>query len=197
MVSTFREKLTFGQIGESLIARYLRLQGWTILPAYEKEIDNGKGPRLFLPLWAEDAELITPDLQAIKMQQVKWIEAKHKNMATFFRKKWRWQTGIDKHHYLDYLKVQDRTPTWPIWLLFLQEVPLETNAPPGVEKCPTGLFGCPITQPFADEGSYYNYEKRRSYDMVYWGLSDGPCHPKDLKRLATLEDVLDASKDIE
>lgn len=196
MISTFREKLQFGQVGESLIARYLRLRGWTILPAYEKEIDNGKGPRLFLPLWSEDADLITPDLQAMKNQQVKWIEAKHKNMATFFRKKWRWQTGIDKHHYLDYLKVQDRTPTWPIWLLFLQEPPVETNAPPNVNPCPIGLFGCPITQPFSDEGTYID-KKGKSCDMVYWGLSDGPIYKKDLKQLATLESVLNASRNIE
>lgn len=188
MVSTFREKLNFGHIGESLIARYLRHMGYVVLPAYEKEIDNGKGPRLFLPLWAEDAELITPDLQAIRNQQIRWIEAKHKNMATFYRKKWRWQTGIDKRHYEDYLKVQKIT-AWPVWLLFLQETPLETNAPPDVEPCPTGLFGCPITQPFSDDGWFYRGNKR--FDMVYWGIKE------DLKLIAPLDAVLDASRSIE
>ena len=44
----FSDTLKQGQLGESLIAKWLRRQGWSILPAYEKEIDNGKGPRLFM-----------------------------------------------------------------------------------------------------------------------------------------------------
>ncbi len=174
--ATFQEALTFGQIGESLIARYLRSLGWMILPVYEKEIDNGKGPRLFLPYGYPEKELIAPDLQGMKRQQVRWFEAKHKNACTYYRKKQRWQTGIDKRHYQDYRRVQEVTE-WPVWLLFLQR---------GESPCPTGLFGCPITQPISDDGWYFRGDKR--YDMVYWAISD-------LKLIATLAEVLAASKE--
>ncbi len=183
MENNFRNLLSFGQIGESLIARFLRGKGYLILPVYEKEIDNGKGPRLFLPFGSPETELIAPDMQAIKAQKIRWFEAKHKNAATYYRKKARWQTGIDKRHYLDYVRVQEVTHS-PVWLLFLQrEAPL-TNAPIGVTPCPTGLFGCPITKSIADEG-YYTRGQRR-FDMVYWALEGA----NGLERLATLEDVL-------
>ena len=144
--------------------------------------------------------LITPDLLLMKKQQVKWVEAKHKNMATFFRKKWRWQTGIDKRHYEDYLKVQDRTPAWPIWLLFLQEVPLETNAPPGLRSAQQDCLAVPSQRVFLMKAPIRQNGKRNP--MVYWGLSDGTgydgiFYPKDLKLLATLESVFAASGSIE
>lgn len=44
---TFEEKLKVGQIGESLIAQWLRLRGCHVMPVYEMEIGSGKGPRLF------------------------------------------------------------------------------------------------------------------------------------------------------
>ncbi len=178
--TTFEKSLEFGQIGESLIAQYLRKRGWTILPVYEKEIDNGKGPRLFLPYGLPEAELIAPDIQALRNQQIKWFEAKHKNAATYYRKKQRWQTGIDKRHYIDYKRVQEVTK-WPVWLLFLQRESTSKYAPADVGPCPTGLFGCPITQHWSDDG-WYERDGRR-YDMVYWGI-------EELKLLATLADVL-------
>lgn len=181
---TFQQKLAEGQIGESLIARYLRSLGWMILPVYEKEIENGKGPRLFLPYGLPEQDLIAPDLQGMKYQKIRWFEAKTKNTASFYKKKWRWQTGIDKRHWQDYRRVQDIT-NCPVWLLFLQQDKVDNNAPPNVEPCPTGLFGCPVTQYWSDDGWYYRDGRR--YDMVYWGI-------EELKRLATLADVLAASK---
>lgn len=151
-----------------------------LLPVYEKEIDTGKGPRLFLPYGLPERELIAPDLQGIKHQQVRWFEAKSKNTASYFRKKQRWQTGIDKRHYQDYRRVQD-VSNYPVWLLFLQRDVIDNNAPADVEPCPTGLFGCPVTQAIADDGWYFRDGKR--FDMVYWAI-------KDLKKIATLDEVL-------
>jgi|SRR5260221_170339 len=182
--ATFQQKLAEGQIGESLIARYLRSRGWMILPVYEKEIDNGKGPRLFLPYDLPERELIAPDLQGMKYRQIRWFEAKTKNAASYYRKKGRWQTGIDKRHYQDYLKVQSITK-WPVWLLFLQRFAIATNAPVGTPSCPTGLYGCPITQPIADDGWFDRDGKR--YYMVYWAIDD-------LKKLATLAEVIAISE---
>lgn len=179
-VTYFHEALTFGQIGESLIARFLRQKGWMILPIYEKEIDNGKGPRLFLPYGHPETELIAPDIQALRNRQVRFFEAKHKSAATYYRIKKRWQTGIDLRHYQDYLKVQAYTQC-PVWLLFLQREAAISNATSDAPPCPTGLYGCPITQKISDNGFYMRNGRR--YDMVYWAI-------QDLKSLATLEEVL-------
>lgn len=191
MVTNFQQTLAQGQVGESLISRYLRSKGWLIFPAYEKEIDNGKGPRLFLPYGMPKAELVAPDLQGLKYRKVgipeiRWFEAKSKSTATFYRKKQRWQTGIDKRHYQDYVRVQE-VSSCAVWLLFLQENNAHNNAPDGVAPCPTGLFGCPITQHWSDDGWYIRDGKR--YDMVYWGI-------EELKLIAPLSDVLTANQSI-
>ncbi len=177
-VTTFQQKLAEGRIGESLIARYLRSKGWAVLPVYEKEIDNGKGPCLFLPYGLPENELIAPDLLLMREKQVRWVEAKSKTTATWSLRKKCYQTGIDLRLYKDYQKVQSTTK-WPVWLVFLQKSTLASNAPEDAPPCPTGLYGCPITQPIAND-SYGRFPH-----IVYWNI-------KDLKKLATLADVLAA-----
>ena len=49
VASSFQENLHVGQIGESLIAAWLKSRGNSVLPVYEVEIDTGKGPRVFSP----------------------------------------------------------------------------------------------------------------------------------------------------
>ncbi len=179
----FDSMLPFGQMGESLIAKYLRRLGYIILPAYEKEIDNGKGPRIFLPYGYSPKELITPDMLAKRRRLTLWIEAKHKSAATFYRKKQRWQTGIDKRHWIDYLQVE-KVSGWPVHLLFLQRLAVITNAPPDVEPCPTGLYACSITCPISDEGYYFNRFTGKRNEMVYWAMSA-------LRKLASLDEVME------
>ncbi len=164
MVVTFQQTLSQGQIGESLIACYLRSKGWMILPVYEKEIDNKVGPRLFLPYGYSDKELVAPDILAMKAQQVRWFEVKNKSTGTYSRKMQCWQTGIDTRLWKQYKRVQTVTQ-WPVWVLFLQR---------GEPPCPTGLYGCPITQ---------SLDAIWLDKMVYWTISK-------LKMLATLADVL-------
>jgi len=48
----------------------------------EREIENGKGPRLFLPYDLPETELIAPDLLGMRKRQIHWIEAKSKGTAT-------------------------------------------------------------------------------------------------------------------
>ena len=74
---TFRAQLRYGIAGESAIALWLRARGMCVLPAYEKVIDSGKGPRLYMP---NDA-LIVPDLLAFGNGKTLWIEAKHKTAS--------------------------------------------------------------------------------------------------------------------
>lgn len=197
----FAENLEFGQLGESVIARWLRSRGSSVLPAYEKEFDTGKGPRLFTP----HGQLVTPDLFVFPSRT--FIEAKHKTVFTWYHRSGGWQTGIDGDHFHDYLKVQDETGS-PVWLMFLHRTsvpdpidrdgrpdcrwcrysPAHTCAP---DECPTGLFGAPLT--FLKERIDHPSDKYGRHGMVYWKyetlLKDG----KPLAALAELGDLLEAA----
>lgn len=108
----FQQRLAFGQIAEGQIEAWLRrVHKFMILPAYEGGRDK-KGPRLF----GYDELLITPDMLAIRGDETRWIEAKHKTYFAWYRKGKVWTTGIDLHHYLQYSRVADVTP-WVVWLL--------------------------------------------------------------------------------
>lgn len=178
--SRFQSAYAFGHIAETQIAAWLMQRGWAILPAYEKEIDTGKGPQLF----TEHQQLIVPDLLAIKGNSVKWIEAKHKTRFSWYGKKQRWETGIDAHHFEHYQQVAEIAP-WPIYLLFLHRSSQADQR--DVERwdcpceCPTGLFFGEITalaktKRFGKEWGYHG--------MVYWGIGD-----TELRRAATLNEV--------
>lgn len=167
----FDEKLVFGQIGENYIARWLKERGNGVLPIYEKEIDNGKGPRYFI----KNKEIIAPDFLAIGINGTCWIEAKHKTFFSWHRITKRWVTGIDLKHYDNYLEIMQITP-FPVWLLFLH---IKPNSPEGI--CPTGLYGGSLTRLHQSENHRSN--KWGSSGMVYWAENI-------LTKLATLEEVL-------
>ncbi|GIV81802.1 MAG: hypothetical protein KatS3mg051_1156 [Anaerolineae bacterium] len=184
MSISFREQLRIGQIGESEIASWLRSRGFTILPVYEKELDTGKGPRLFLP----QRQLIAPDMLCYRAGDTLWIEAKHKTVFSFYGKTRDWVTGIDLRHYEDYLAIDEVSP-WPVWLLFLHKSyvtdPRDVqrwNAPP---RCPTGLYGRHIR----------NLRQIESHRSCLWG-SSGMVYWRhtDLHLLATVDEVVQASR---
>jgi len=174
-MATFNESLAYGQVGESLIARWLRKREYWVLPVYEKEIDTGKGPRLFLPV----GQLIAPDLIALKPATgaAFWIEAKHKSAFTWHRLTEQWVTGIDLRHYADYLRICDQSP-WPIWLLFLQRAGQAKDSPAG---CPTGLYGGDLA--FLRQHEHHRHDNWGRGGMVYWAEGD-------LKKLAHLRDLI-------
>lgn len=193
----FAENLEFGQAGESVIARWIRHRGASVLPAYEKEIDTGKGPRLFTP----SGELVVPDLLAFLQKcEVVFIEAKHKSVFTWHHKTQRWCTGIDRHHYEDYQKVEQETRK-PVWLLFLHE----HSTPSRIDldgrddcpkcraarntsrrhsccpnECPTGLYGRSLA--VLKDNENHRDPRWGRYGMVYWS------HAK-LKLLASLDEL--------
>lgn len=138
---SFATSLATGQLGESLIAQWLRRRGWHVLPAYEKETGDYKGPRLFMAQGSDKAQLIAPDLLTMRNGDFRWIEAKHKTHFSWYGKEQRFVTGIDLHHYGDYCRVADETGI-DVWLMFLhreentwQEDVVKWGAPP---KCPNG-----------------------------------------------------------
>lgn len=178
----FNGSLTFGKLGESQIAAWIRRRGNCVLPVYEKEINEGKGPQLFLP----DSELIAPDLFVFSHDKVWWVEAKHKSVFSWNRNRGKWVTGIDLRHYNDYLRVDELTP-WPVWVLFLYKKDYDPNRPNDPWPCPVGLFGRRIT-------TLRQIESHRSpprgggtgwgnSGMVYWAH-------ETLLQLATLEEML-------
>lgn len=180
MQNQFGQRLAFGQIAEGQIEAWLRrVCRYQILPAYEGGRDN-KGPRLF----GYDSVLITPDMLAIRGKDTRWIEAKHKTHFAWYRIGKAWTTGIDYHHYTQYVNVATVTP-WPVWLLFLHS---RDDSPDGF--CPTGLFGGEITYLKANIDHVYqgvnNYGKG---GMVYWRY-------QTLKQLATLKEVQNAAREM-
>ena len=178
----FQQALAFGQVAESRIARWLIARGAHLLPVYDIEYETGKGPRLF---GGEDGELICPDLLVFKRGACYWIEAKHKTVFSWYRKKRQWETGIDLRHYENYRRVQQQIGS-AVWLLFLHECATPDNrdvahgCPP---ECPTGLFGGNLTELLLSESHRDAYQRfGRSYPMVYWAHSA-------LKTLAPLHEV--------
>jgi hypothetical protein len=168
----FDRSLEFGQAGESSIARWMRSRGHTLLPAYEKIIDTGKGPRVFGPKGA----IVSPDFLVWKGDKAFWLEAKRKTGFTWHRLTNRWVTGIDLRHYEDYLKIQGVSP-WPVWLLFLQEGGPAKDSP---EVSPSGLYGRPLT--YLKDHENHRHQNWGRSGMVYWAAND-------LQLIAPLSDL--------
>ena len=169
--------LSVGKLGEGRIAMWLRRKGHTVLPVYEKEIHEGKGPTLFSPADA----LIAPDMFVFKPRDARhavWVEAKTKSAFTWHRQTGAWVTGIDLRHYRDYLKLLALSP-WPVWLLFLHLDGQAKDSPPG---SPQGLFGNSLL--YLRDHEHHRHENWGRGGMVYWVHGD-------LRLLATLEQLRD------
>jgi hypothetical protein len=168
----FADSLEWGEAGESLIARWLRSRGATVLPIYEKILDTGKGQRLFLP----DKTLVAPDLLVFKTANACWVEAKRKTGFSWHRNTQRWVTGIDVYHYEQYLQVSESSP-FPVWLLFLQEGGGAKDSP---SSSPAGLFGNKLE--VLRDNENHRHMAHGKGGMVYWAL-------ESLKRLETIENI--------
>lgn len=177
----FRDALAFGKIGEGYIASWFRRNGYNVLPVYEKEIHEGKGPVLFSTF----GPFIAPDLLVFQgrnngtgdLAKVRWIEAKTKTAFTWHRNTQRWTTGIDLRHYHDYLRIADFSP-WPVWLMFLQLPGIAKDSPSG---CPSGLFGNDLL--YLRDHENHRHQNGGKAGMVYWAS-------ETLKLIASLQDVM-------
>lgn len=174
---SFRHTLARGKIGESLISQWLQSRGHLVFPAYEKEIDEGKGPQLF----AASGDLVLPDLLAFRGQKIQWVEAKHKTCFTWHRISSRWTTGIDIRHYNEYQEVAART-SLPVWLMFWhpKSEPNERDLPHCKGQSPTGLFGNDLAILAATEN--HRSDKWGRSGMVYWSA-------ESLKLIAPVEEL--------
>lgn len=169
---TFQAQLSQGKIGESLIAKWFNRRGYNVLPVYETELAQGKGPRLFSP----GKQLIAPDMLIFKTDNTFWIEAKHKTAFSWHRITEQWVTGIDVRHYKDYREISKFSP-WPVWLLFLQTGGQAKDSPP---NSPSGLFGNDLKYLSSHENHRSGNWGREG--MVYWSISH-------LKELASLREM--------
>lgn len=180
--AAFQRNLAFGHIAESAIARWLRNRGRLVLPVYDIEYETGKGQRVFA---AGAAQFCAPDLMVFGGREpVQWIEAKHKTVFTWYRKKQQWQTGIDLNHWRDYLAVRAQTGV-PVWILFLHRIskPDRRDIIAGCpDECPVGLFGQEIRRL---EHTFDHTDWRHGrHGMVYWNHAS-------LTQYANLGEVLD------
>lgn len=161
---SFDRQLAVGKIGESLIAKWFQRKGYNVLPVYEKEIQEGKGPVLFT---ASCANLVCPDMLIFKPgAEVCWIEAKHKSAFSWYRIGSRWVTGIDQNHYSDYQKVADAMD-WKVILMFLHRAGSTAKDTPQGLVSPTGLYGGNIKTLMKCESHRSSNHGR--HGMVYWG----------------------------
>lgn len=170
----FDANLSFGKIGEGYIANWLKSKGWCVLPVYEKEINEGKGPQIF----TQNISLIAPDLFVFKLQnsEALFVEAKTKSAFTWYRNTNCWVTGIDLRHYEHYLQVQKLSP-FPVWLLFLHLNGIAKDTPDGYHS-PTGLFGGELS--YLERNEHHRSDKW-ARGMVYWEY-------KILKQITTLDE---------
>lgn len=185
---SFQKSLETGRIAEGWIAKWLISRGASILPAYEIEIPQYKGPQVF----SGEGEFVSPDMLVFSDKGILWIEAKHKSVFTWHRKTSQWTTGIDLHHYGQYMHVAKLTKL-PVWLMFYhrEDAPDSRDLQHGCpSSCPTGLFGGEIFDlAMRENHRSLPIDRNRSgfvghgkSGMVYWADSA-------FKRIATKEQV--------
>lgn len=160
-MSSFARSLEFGKVGESEIARWLNGRGFNVLPVYEIEKNQFKGPAVYS---ADGSEVIATDMLAFNLEKAFWIEAKHKSAFTWHRKTQRWVTGIDLHHYEHYQEI-NRISSWPVWLMFLHRDGLAKDTPQG-KISPTGLFA--NTLDYLSQNENHRHSNHGKSGMVYW-----------------------------
>lgn len=172
MLDSFDESLFVGKIAESEIARWIRKNGSSTLPIYEVERGNYKGPVLYAP---DGTAIIAPDILCFKNGKVYWVEAKHKEIFSFYRKKQAWQTGIDYHHWHEYLRIQLLIPSILVWLMFLHKGGIDKSSG---KKSPAGLYARPISKLkdcIDHVDTSINTRKYAPHGMILWDIKSLKC----------------------
>jgi hypothetical protein len=162
-MNNFERKLAVGKMGEDAISVFLQERGYSVLPVYEKIINEGKGPQIFR-LRNDDLPegIVAPDAFVFNAETAFWAEAKTKSAFSWHRNTQKYTTGIDIRHYEHYCEVDDSSP-WDVWLLFLQK-----GGSAKGETAPTeaGLF----TQKLSKLRKCENHRSNNhgNSGMVYW-----------------------------
>lgn len=158
-MSQFDRQLAAGKVGESEIAGWFKARGAHVLPIYEVEKGQYAGPSLYT---ASGGSLIAPDMLCFDSSgKISWIEAKHKTAFSWHRKTQRFVTGIDLHHYEQYLEISELVD-WPVFLLFLQRGGTAKDS----ERIEPGLFGGRLDHLRTIEN--HRHQNWGKSGMVYW-----------------------------
>lgn len=175
----FDKALSFGKVAESIVARMLMDDSWTVMPVYETDGEY-KGPQVF----AAGRSLVAPDMFVWKGKHARWVEAKRKSSFTWHRLTGQWVTGIDLRHYEDYLAVEAGSP-WRVCLVFLQEDGEAVDSP---SPSPTGLYWQWLSALAHNE--HHRWDGGGSAGpMVYWAEGS-------LVKARTLEQVRELGKPV-
>jgi hypothetical protein len=178
----FQRNLQTGRVAESLIAKWMILRGFAVLPVYEIAEQQYKGPQLF----SCNGEFVAPDMLAMKIGgPVLFVEAKSKSGFTWSRKYNRFETGIDCKHYLDYQQVKATTGL-PLWILFLQNGMAVKDAPQNKQDSPRGLFGNELD--LLTQRESHRHDGWGKGGMVYWS-TDYPADKPALRLIAKYEEL--------
>lgn len=159
MSRLFDDALKFGKVAESAIARWLISRGNYVLPAYEIVDSKFQGPQFF----GSGVSFVTPDMLVFGKLGAVWIEAKHKNAFTWHRITKRFVTGIDRHHWMDYLQVAERSRI-QCWLMFNHKGGKAKDSP----ESPSGLYGGDIEQ--LKHQINHEHSNHGKSGMVYWSI---------------------------
>lgn len=97
-------------------------------------------------------------------EKIFWAEVKTKSAFTWHRITECFVTGIDLHHYNDYIKIQECIGL-PIWLFFYHKDGAAKDSEPG----PSGLFAQELGYLMKNENHRYMHYGR--HGMIYWAES--------------------------
>lgn len=158
---TFKARLFVGQLGETLVERWLRSRGFIALRTCELPAGEVGGPAILTP---DGSVLPVPDLLALRAGRARWLEVKQKAGATLHRVSGDWCTGISERELQAYSAVQSATRL-PFWLAFLH---VRGTAP-------LGLLGATLPKLRA-------CVHHRAAGMVFWCV-------EDLRLLATQDEI--------
>ena len=170
----FDRQLKEGKLGEGAVASWLLHRhadnGAAILPAYEVDGLGFKGPTLYMA----DRTLITPDLLVLPAGgPVYFAEVKTKTTFTWFRRTATWQTGIDKRHWDDYLRIREQLQIVIVLMFYHRsgESRQQDRALGAPSECPSGLY-CQTIGKLRKCIDHTGADTGRSNGsvLVYWGI---------------------------
>jgi hypothetical protein len=156
-MNDFGKNLKWGQVGESKVSVFFQQMGYSVLPVYEKIVDEGKGPQVY----QLGQSLVAPDSLVFNGTKAFWVEAKMKTSFSLHRITGNMVTGIDLRHYKDYVELDGSSP-WDVWITFLHLGGKERGS---AEETEPGLF----TNNISTLSRCENHRSTKwAGGMVYW-----------------------------
>lgn len=158
MERPFEERRKKGTVAENLVIRWLVQRGNTVLPAYDTDGSERKGPRLITP----GGKLVLPDALVYGRSGVFWAEIKRKDGFSWHRRTGQWVTRVNLHYYADYCAIDAAGP-WDVWLFFLQEGKEDPIKQIGG---PAGLYCAPLK--YLRSHEHHRFANVGEHGGVFW-----------------------------